>query len=83
MLMDTINFITYRNDILTQWGTMASMGVIFDDDVGSSSSYDSPSLIKETKEDTLPNIDTNTHDVSNLGVDEVSIKYAFILYPIP
>jgi hypothetical protein len=41
---------TYRIDIPVQWGTMVSRDVIFGEDVRSSSSQDSPSLIEEIVE---------------------------------
>jgi hypothetical protein len=52
----------YKIDNLTQWGTLVSRDVIFDEDMGSFSSQHSPSMIEERMEVVVPEVDSKTRD---------------------
>jgi hypothetical protein len=58
---------TYRINIPTQQKTMVSRDVKFDEDVRSSSSHDSPSVIERREEVVVPEVDSEVRAKSDSG----------------
>jgi hypothetical protein len=71
--MDTVILLQLTRSIFTQWETVVSKDVIFDEDVRSSNSQDSPSMIEEREEVVVPETDSETRDESNSEGDEVRL----------
>jgi hypothetical protein len=53
-------YTTYKINILTQWEIVVSKDVIFEEDMRSSNSHDSPLVIEEREEVDVPKTNSKT-----------------------